>query len=392
MTAELSRRLFLVCCLVLLIVGCGGAGEETNDRQIADDDSAEEDGNSLDGPAGAEIDDDNDDDDDNDNDSSPAGFPNIDWAGLENPILARPDRMLKDQAVVYHNGWFHIFASTRFVNGDASENIARQRMYKTRDFRNYEEWWDDDLGYVGSPDVIRMGDRWFMAFWKPLNLNFEEMSRLYYSTSEDLVDWSKDKPLLPGVQPFQRHTHSALAEVDGYVVLGYKHWEQFSITRSVEAALDPYAWLDPVIAYPGGYEDWAENYQFLSIDGAWRMIATSNVTTGKYSSGREPFIYRARNGGVAFPDWQYWEERTHLEVPFEDWNQILHADSAYLCDWREYDGYFYLFYAGANDSASFQGRGHGKIGVARSADLVEWKLPGVNNEGQTPNPGWEEAL
>jgi hypothetical protein len=51
------------------------------------------------------------------------------------------------------------------------------------------------------------------------------------------------------------------------------------------------------------------------------------------------------------------------------------ADCAFLADWRQYDGYFYLFYAGSDDGDSFQLRGHGKIGVARSRDLVEWRAP-----------------
>ena len=60
----------------------------------------------------------------------------------------------------------------------------------------------------------------------------------------------------------------------------------------------------------------------------------------------------------------------------EDWNRVMHANSAYLCDWREHDGHFYLFYAGANDDVSFERRGHGKIGVVRSRDLIDWRLPG----------------
>lgn len=56
------------------------------------------------------------------------------------------------------------------------------------------------------------------------------------------------------------------------------------------------------------------------------------------------------------------------------------ANSAYLCDWRKYDGHFYLFYAGAMDDRSFERRGHGMIGVVRSRDLLQWRLPGEMRE------------
>ena len=53
---------------------------------------------------------------------------------------------------------------------------------------------------------------------------------------------------------------------------------------------------------------------------------------------------------------------------FQLWDDAL--------DWRERDGHFYLFYAGSNDGERFSGRGHAKIGVARSTDLKTWTLPG----------------
>jgi len=52
----------------------------------------------------------------------------------------------------------------------------------------------------------------------------------------------------------------------------------------------------------------------------------------------------------------------------------MHANTGYLNDFRAEDVFFYLTYSGSIDSESFQGRGHGKIGIARSRDLVHWRV------------------
>ena len=39
------------------------------------------------------------------------------------------------------------------------------------------------------------------------------------------------------------------------------------------------------------------------------------------------------------------------------------------------DGFFYLLYAGTDEVSSYEGRGHVKLGLARSRDLVTWEVP-----------------
>jgi hypothetical protein len=53
----------------------------------------------------------------------------------------------------------------------------------------------------------------------------------------------------------------------------------------------------------------------------------------------------------------------------------MHANTAFLLDLRAHDGWFYAFYSGT-DRLDPDLRGHGKIGVARSRDLVNWYVPG----------------
>lgn len=315
----------------------------------------------------------------------------IDWINLSNPILAMPDRMLKDQAVVYHNGSFYIFSSARFENNDSTNKNV---FYRTQDFKTYEEFFDENIAEGGSPDIIHVDDTFYIVFQKAVPSWYPKMHRLYYSTSTNLINWSQPKELAPDIQPYMRHIDGALAYEDGYFYLGYKGWQTFFVTRSVNKELDG-NWLRARWSWPGGPFNWAENYQFIKIDGIWHMIATSRLTYDSildyflglirrvlhpYVASQAPYIYTMEGYGNCIKHWTRWVNKTYLDVPTEDWNQLMTANSAYLCDWREYDGYFYLFYAGTNDWLKFEERGHCKIGVARSKDLVQWHLPGDVSE------------
>lgn len=307
----------------------------------------------------------------------------IDWAWLKNPILSEPDRMLKDQAVVYQDGWFYVFASTRFADDDPEALTRTPCFYRTRDFKSYECMYDHDLDVAwggavktgtGSPDVTLIDDAWHMV-WQS-GPDSTRRRNLFYSTSSDLMEWAPARQMNPSLGLTARRIDGALARDGGYYYLGYKSRQRFRVTRSRDQALDGH-WLRSRAASAGG--NWAENYQFIRIDGTWRMIATARdpkkpLSTG-YTDSHEPFIYTMDGDGTEFEHWTRWVDKRHLDIPYEDWNRVMHANSAFLCDWRGHDGYFYLFYAGASDNESFQGRGHGKIGVARSRDLAHWTTP-----------------
>ena len=325
-----------------------------------------------------------------------AGEPDfIDWANLSNPIMIREDCMLKDQSVVYHNGWFYIFTSHRFeadYTGDRSTYI-----YKTEDFKEYEYI---PLVYGDSPDISKIGDTYYMVFQvDDPNSKNERHKRLHYMSSVDAENWTDHGEIYPGLSR-GRNIDGALAKEGDYYYLGYKKNQKFYITRSTNNKLDG-SWLKPIQARPGERQSlldyiplyytfiggWAENYQFIKIDGRWHLVATGYVGTPLekikhfifgYTSGHETFIYDMEEGkgGDNFEDWKLWLNKTPVVVPDEGWNSVMRSNSGYLCDWREHDGYFYLFYAGAADSKSFTGRGHGKIGIIRSKDLRNWELPG----------------
>lgn len=303
----------------------------------------------------------------------------LDWNAVTNPILSYPDRMLKDPAVVYRDGFFYLFCSTRFAETDG-QPIP---FYRSSDLVTFEELYDDNLcGGVGSPNVFRHDDRYVMVFQKSVpGSDDPDYRRLFYATSDDLLAWSEMKPLAHELHPTLRCIDATVAFDHGRFVLGYKAWQVFYVSES--PSLEG-PWSEPIRAWPGGEFDWAENYQFIMIDGVWRMVATARPPAGwpkpsfinAYVGQHEPFIYTIDGDGSELLHWARWTEKKHLEVPTEAWNQIMHANSTTLLDLREEDGYVYLFYAGANDGEAFDGRGHGKIGVARSRDFVVWDVPG----------------
>jgi hypothetical protein len=230
----------------------------------------------------------------------------------------------------------------------------------------------------------------------------DSLAQLLHTTSHNLRQWTSPQrlvdptqvlPLPPG-QPVPSLIDGALAKEGKHFFLGFK-WRQqqtFHVTRSQSAVLNG-QWRQARRALAGTDDPtdlilgFAENYQFLKIDKVWRMVATGRDPEGFrcgtadlrlyiFACSHEPFIYTPDGDGTALAHWTRWRRKTRLRIPYEDWNPIMHANAAFLADWRAYDGFFYLFYAGAVDGLSFELRGHGKIGVARARDLIHWRLPG----------------
>jgi len=316
------------------------------------------------------------------------GFP-IDWEGLSNPVLSDEEIALKDASVVYREGVFHFFASGG--------------SYRSRDLKHFEGPFE---GY-GSPDVTRLENGLYIMVYQARDLENpgpgtgvdpfspeNRHRRLCYRTSPDLVNWSEGQEIFPALAP-DRNIDGALARQGDRYFLGFKTGvllQQFNVARSGGPGIDG-SWEGPLKAYAGEgcwidkifpiigdtITQWAENYQFIRIDNRWRMLATARhpdrpIDFG-YMGSHEPFLYELEGQGEELEDWTRWVNKTQVLVPSERWNTLMHANSGYLCDWREHDGYFYLFYAGT-DQETEDGRGHGRIGVVRSRDLVNWNLPG----------------
>jgi len=315
------------------------------------------------------------------------------WASLRNPVVDRPDRMQKDQAVVLNKGRLNVFASTRLedLDQEAPGFADRVSFLQTRDLKRFKTFKAPELGVAASPDVVRNpAGGWVMVYQSP---GAGGVLRLHVATTADLVHWTQGVELMPDVFPGERVIDGALAYESGHWYVGLKRAQAFYVTRSLGPALDG-RWETPVAADAAcGF---TENYQFLKIDGHWRMIATGrdvreygpeDLDYNEYTSNHAPFIYSMAGRGDSLADWTRWVGKRRLEIPTEQWNTVAQANSASLLDAEPLDGWYYLFYAGSNDSESFQRRGHAKIGVARSRNLVDWVLPGDTRDGdRSPEP------
>jgi hypothetical protein len=205
-------------------------------------------------------------------------------------------------------------------------------------------------------------------------------AKLYYRTSRDLDHWTLPKRLGATIHPLasDRLIDPALAWTSHGLFLGYKYGaaqQHFELAWSPSGSLDgPWTLVGrPAITV---YGDTIENYQFVSIDGVWNLLATSNRLD-------QPWMFSLRGHPADPQGWLDWSAGRKLDIPTGGWDHAAgipsvsyeNANSAYLCDARTLDGWFYLLYVGTNELKSYGGWGHTLLGVARSRDLLSWQVP-----------------
>lgn len=317
----------------------------------------------------------------------------IAWSRLRNPILSYDNSGVRDIAIRWRNGAWHLFFTSVVGNGPdwrvASANAT-----------DLSSWtdplvWPAQPGTQGlaSPDVTRRPDGTYVVTYQsdPGEASPPGQDKLYYRTSTDLSSWSPPRRLMPSIHPApsDRLIDAALAWTAHGLFLGYKYGtpdghQHFEMAWSPSSSLaGPWRYLGrPNITV---YGDTIENYQFLSIDGVWNLLATSNMFD-------RPWLF-SLTGDPSDPQaWLQWSPGRELEVPAESWNRAPGvpgvnfelANSAYLCDARRVDGHFYLLYVGANELQSYGGWGHTRLGIARSTDLTRWEVPCPPGQVSTP--------
>lgn len=299
------------------------------------------------------------------------GSLSLDWENLLNPVLGFESHRLKDQSVAFHDGYFYLFAGY---------------SYRSPDLVVWEE-----IPSVPAGDLCFAGDRWIVTHQvgypdEPPDSDFRKIvwrqsfDLMGWSESEDMIQLDKDRNIDPAIA-FLDEANVALVYKRGVViqesqvVYGTFDGTGFAFGSSGKAYPGEGCVLDKEIPIIGDtITRWAENAQIIKIDGTWRIIATARhpdrpIDTG-YVGSHEPFVYEIEGN-----DFSQWIRKRHLIIPEESWNPLMHANTAFLLDLRQYDGWFYVFYSGA-DRLDPDSRGHGKIGVARSRDLVDWYVPG----------------
>lgn len=321
----------------------------------------------------------------------PAGNGTIAWTKLRNPILSYRSRGIRDIAVRLLGGRWRLFF-TDVVGNTPNWGIGSAT---STDWSSWgpPTYWTPQAGTSGlaSPDVTRAPDGTYVITYQsdPGQTDPPGPAKLYYRTSPDLVHWSAPRRLAPTIHPAasDRTIDAALAWTPHGLVLGYKfgaNQQHFEVAWSPSGALSgPWHYVGrPDITV---YGDTIENFQFLRIDGTWNLLATTN-------NFDRPWLFSLTGDPDQPSGWLRWSSGRELEVPVESWNSGVGlpgssyeiANSAYLCDARAVDGWFYLVYVGTNEDTTFGGWGHTRMGVARSRELVNWQVPCGPNGISTP--------
>jgi hypothetical protein len=318
-----------------------------------------------------------------------SGRPPVAWAALANPVLHEPDAGVKDQALVWAGGRWHMLFSLvtddARLPGGVRWNVA---VATSRDLRRWSApvAWPAQPGVIGvaSPDIVRSPSGRFVATYDsgPGETGGGQ-AKLYYRTSADLVHWSAARPLGRGLAPGagDRMIDPALAWTGHGLVLGYKSGgpgavQHFEIAWSRSGSLDG-PWVSVGRPDISLYGDTVENFEFLTLGGRWHLVATSNTLD-------QPWMFSLVGNPTAPASWLHWTAGAEFQIPAQTWDTgtgissvgFEHANSVFLCDAHATGGYYYATYAGSDELTRFGGWGHAEIGIARSTDLVHWQVPG----------------
>lgn len=293
------------------------------------------------------------------------------WAALRNPVLGYDDRSIKDAFMVRHEGtWF-------FGYSEASDNPFRFRLgfANTKDLRAFtrmETLDQPETGGIASPSVVRAPDgRFVMTYNSHTRDVGTALNKLYYRTSTDLRAWSP---------PVRIHVDGADADADRLIDAAIAYASSgaylfFKLEQTATVAHSPSGSIDGPWKMLGALNPKAlENFQPLRIDGQWFLLGTTIPLVHR------PTLHRLAGDENDPNSFRTWTLVRELEIAEQSWNTgpafgYERANAAFLADDRATDGFFYLLFAGSTDIASFNGRGHAHLGLARSRDLVNWEVP-----------------
>jgi hypothetical protein len=292
------------------------------------------------------------------------------WDAIRNPFLEFEDAAIKDAFCVRRGDEWHLGYSR------VTETPFRFRLgfSRTNDFVSFEHGAtldQEDTGGLASPDVIGWTDGSYVMTYNSHTRDVgTDANKLYWRTSSDLATWSDAHRFhVDGADaPEDRLIDAALAYTDTAAFLFFKRDQVANVAVSETRSLDgPWALLGPI--EPGN----VENLQVLRIDGTWHLLATSLLP-------HRPILHRLEGDPAIAESWRVWTKVRELEVPEQSWNTgksvfYERANAGYLVDDRARDGFFMLVFAGTTELSSYEGRGHVKLGLARSRDLVSWEAP-----------------
>jgi hypothetical protein len=309
-----------------------------------------------------------------------AAVPSIAWSAMRNPVLGEPGHAVKDAAIVWAGDrWHALFSDVGTTGGwrigmSSSADLHRWSPITTMPH-------DPAVEGEASPDVQRVpGGGFVVTYQSFVHDRGSALAKLYYRTTADFVSFSAPHPLGRNLHPAatDRMIDAAVAYTPAGLLLGYKvgtDAQAFEVARSDSGTLDgPWTLIGrPDIRV---YGDTIENYQFLRLDGRWRLLATSNILD-------RPFLFDLAGDPRTPTGWLHWSAGRELVVPREAWDRtpgitgttIEHGNCAYVVDAAPVGGYTYVVYEDSPNKSTISGEGPGRLGIVRSRDLLHWSAP-----------------
>lgn len=122
----------------------------------------------------------------------------------------------------------------------------------------------------------------------------------------------------------------------------------------------------PWTLLPEPFPCWAENGQFIQIDGQWHLLATLE----HHAQG----IAKMQGDPNTVEAWTNWGEFQILDTPgVQNFNEAKAANASSLWDGREVDGCWYRIFCSAVESPD--SNWGWQIGITRSRDFKTWSFP-----------------
>jgi predicted GH43/DUF377 family glycosyl hydrolase len=310
----------------------------------------------------------------------------INFTKLKNPVYSYNDWSIKDACMVYHNGEFFLFYSAFYR--DKIKTISHVVEVSTKDWVTFSEPIFNingkEEGWKGlcSPNITQIGNRFMLTFnsWGDHHKN-GRTNNLFYIESTDLRNWSEMKQIAKNLTENLRCIDIAISYTNKKY---YAIWKERSKGVGDRPRIAISESLDDDFKFIGKgicnfftndgkpSEKTNENFQFIQIDDLWYIITTDYKP-------HTPMIYKISGDGLGKydEDWLKWINGFELKIPIEDFNTNHIANSPFMSDWRNYDGYFYLLYAGRTEGNSHARRGNNKLGLARVKVIhKEFQIPG----------------
>jgi hypothetical protein len=312
-------------------------------------------------------------------------FKFINWSGLKNPVYSHFGWSVKDACMAYREGIFYLFFSAFY------RDRGRERSHvvgvTTRDWFIFSKPFlhidGREQGWTGmcSPDIALIDGIYYLTFnsWGEEHPNGQK-NQLFYISSPDLIQWSDYHQIGKNLTENIRCIDISIAKHNGAF---YIMWKDESIRvprkkympRIAKASALESDWWFIGDGYPHYFLSTGlesrfvhENYQFLRIDSKQYLLSLDYAP-------HHPVLYEIGGNPNVDESWLRWVNGKDLVVPKERFNRAQRSNAPFLADWRGFDGYFYMLYAGRTHALTHAGRGNNKLGLARSPDLTDWAVP-----------------